>query len=140
MVWQDFCSCGLKTKVFVTSLTMTSDLYMKECLEKRFLPFICQHKGPRKFWHGLASCNWSKATQKWYCDNNIDLIKKLSTRLTVRNYVLLSCTGQLSRKNCSTMMDECKQSKKSVRNVKLYKKSQRNYCAEADELHQGKNA
>ena len=77
MVWQAICSCGLKTKVFLTSFTMTSDLYMKECLEKRVLPFIRQHRGPGKFWPDSASCHYSKATQKWCRDNNIDFIEKI---------------------------------------------------------------
>jgi transposase len=76
MVWQAICSCGLKTDVFITSSYMTSDLYMKECLEKRILKFVRQHQGPVKFWPDLASCHYSKATQKWYEDNGIDYIVK----------------------------------------------------------------
>jgi hypothetical protein len=76
MVWQAICSGGQKTKTFVTSSTMTSELYMKECLEKRVLPFVLQHHGLVKFWPDLASCHYSKVTQKWYRDNNIDFIEK----------------------------------------------------------------
>ncbi len=31
LIWQGICSCGLKTKFFVTSSILTSDLYMKDC-------------------------------------------------------------------------------------------------------------
>lgn len=40
MIWQGICSCGEKTKVFVTKESMNTELYKKECLEKRVLPFI----------------------------------------------------------------------------------------------------
>lgn len=76
LIWQGICSWGLKTDVFVTCDHMTSNLYMKECLEKRVLAFLRQHQGPVKFWPDLASCHYSRATQKWYQDNKIDFIPK----------------------------------------------------------------
>lgn len=76
LVWQGICSCGLKTRAFVTSGTMTSELYMKECLEKRLLPFIRRHQGSVKFWPDLASCHYSKATLLWYKANSVDFIPK----------------------------------------------------------------
>jgi hypothetical protein len=76
MLWQGLCSCGLKTRVFVTSSNMNSNLYQKECLEKRVLPFIRQHRQPVKFWPDLASCHYSNSTMQWYEDNNVDIIPK----------------------------------------------------------------
>jgi hypothetical protein len=74
MIWQAICSCGMKSKAFITSRTMNSDLYMKECLEKRLLPFIRQHNSPVKFWPDLASCHYSAATKNWYLLNGVDVV------------------------------------------------------------------
>lgn len=76
LVWQGICSCGLKTPAYMTTLNMNSQLYMKECLEKRVLPFIRSHRGPVKFWPDLASCHYSKATMSWYENNEVDVIAK----------------------------------------------------------------
>lgn len=76
MIWQGICSCGLKTNSFITSSTMTSEVYMKECLQKRILPFIKKHKGPVKFWPDLASCHYSKRVLEWYVSNNVDFIPR----------------------------------------------------------------
>jgi hypothetical protein len=76
MIWQAICSCGIKSKAFVTSLKMDRHLYMKECLKKRILPMIRSHNVPVKFWPDLASCHYAKDTIKWYEDNNVDLIPK----------------------------------------------------------------
>lgn len=76
MIWQGICSCGLKTRPFVTNQTMTSVLYIKECLEKRLLPFIRSHNHPVLFWPDLASCHYSKATLEWYKKNKVDFVPK----------------------------------------------------------------
>lgn len=76
MIWQGICSCGLKTKVFITSHTMTSKVYIKECLEKRILPFIRQHKTNVMFWPDLASCHYSKEVLGWYAANKINFVAK----------------------------------------------------------------
>ena len=36
LVQQGICNCGLKTRAFVTSATMTSKLCIEEYLQKRF--------------------------------------------------------------------------------------------------------
>lgn len=76
MIWQGICSCGHKTKSFVTSSTMKTEVYMKECLQKRVLPFIRSHDGPVKFWPDLASCHYSKKVLEWYAINQVDYIPR----------------------------------------------------------------
>lgn len=76
MVWQGICSCGKKTKVFITGSTMNGQVYKKECLQKRILPFIKSHDGPVKFWPDLASCHYSREVMDWYKENGIDIIEK----------------------------------------------------------------
>jgi len=60
MVWQAICECGKLSKPFVTTVTMNTDVYIKECLEKRLLPMINEHDGPVVFWPDLASMHYSK--------------------------------------------------------------------------------
>lgn len=60
LIWQCICSCGLKSRTFVTSSTLNADLYIKECLQKRLLPFIRSHRSSVKFWPDLASIHYAK--------------------------------------------------------------------------------
>lgn len=76
MIWQGICSCGQKTSPFVISSTMNADIYIKECLQKRVLPFIRKHRLPVKFWPDLASCHYAKKTLEFYTTNNIDFVPK----------------------------------------------------------------
>lgn len=76
LIWQAICSCGMKSKAFVVTSTMTSDLYISECLQKRLLPFIRKHNSPVKFWPDLASCHYSLDAMAWYESNGVDFIPK----------------------------------------------------------------
>lgn len=79
LVWQAICSCGLKSEPFVTSSTLTFQLYIKECLEKRLLPFIKHHKSQKLetiFWPDLASYHYVRKTIEWYDVNEIKFFTK----------------------------------------------------------------
>ena len=76
MIWQAICSCGLKSKGFVTNRTMNGSLYIEECLEKRLMPFIRAHNLPVKFWPDLASCHYARVTMDWYQTNGVDVVAK----------------------------------------------------------------
>lgn len=76
LVWQAICSCGDKSKFFITTGTINSNIYIKECLQKRLLPFMRQHRGSFFFWPDLASCHYSKATIEWYEANNIQFVPR----------------------------------------------------------------
>ena len=76
LVWQALCSCGDRSSNFVTSGTINSEIYVKECLRKRLLPFINKHRGSAFFWPDLASCHYSKMALDWYKDNNINFVPK----------------------------------------------------------------
>lgn len=58
LVWQTICSCGLKSQSYVAKGSMTSDIYLEECLEKRLLPFIKSHKLQTLFWPDLATVHY----------------------------------------------------------------------------------
>ena len=76
MVWQAICSCGKISKPFITTASMNSEIYIKECLQKRLLPMIRSHKDPVVFWPDLASCHYSKSTVEWYTTKNVTFVPK----------------------------------------------------------------
>ena len=77
MVWQAICSCGRRSEPFITNQTMTAYLYIKECLKKRLLPFIRSHRVPVKFWPDLATIHYAGKTNRWYEENQVDVIPKV---------------------------------------------------------------
>jgi hypothetical protein len=76
MIWQGICSCGLRSSAFVTRRTMTADLYIDECLQKRLKAFIALHIGPVIFWPDLASAHYAKKTLGWFEANQVDIVTK----------------------------------------------------------------
>ena len=76
MIWQGICSSGLKTKVFIPSHTVTSKVYINECLKKRILPFIRQYKTNVIFSPDIASCHYLKEVLEWYAANNVNFVAK----------------------------------------------------------------
>jgi len=76
MVWQAICSCGLRTASFVTQGMINGEIYVKECLQKRLLPFIKKHKASTFFWPDLASCHYSKTAMEWFRSNEVALVPK----------------------------------------------------------------
>ena len=60
LLWQTICSCGLRSPAFVTSSTLNSNVYIKECLQAGLLPFYRSHNVRCWFWPDLASCHYSK--------------------------------------------------------------------------------
>lgn len=55
---------------------MTSEVYVKECMQKRLSPFIHMHRSPVKFWPDLATCHYSNTTKLWYEANQDDVLPK----------------------------------------------------------------
>lgn len=76
LVWQAICQCGMKSIPFFTHQNLNSDIYMKECLQKRLLPLIRKHEGPVLFWPDLASCHYSSSVVQWYKTNNVQFVEK----------------------------------------------------------------
>lgn len=76
LVWQAICSCGRKSQPFITTGTINKDVYEKECLQKRLLPFIRSHSDDPLFWPDLASCHYAKTVMDWYQANGIKIVPK----------------------------------------------------------------
>lgn len=67
-----------KSASFVTSGSVNSEIYVKECLEKRLLPLIRSHNVSNFFWPDLASCHYSKRSLEWISKKNIKLVPKMA--------------------------------------------------------------
>lgn len=76
LVWQAICSCGDRSRIFVTKATVNKEIYINECLKKRLLPFIRSHNGPTIFWPDLASAHYAKDTINFLNNHNIDFVPK----------------------------------------------------------------
>ena len=76
LIWQAICSCGRKTPIFVTKGTINAEIYQKECLKKRLIPFYKSHKVPTIFWPDLASAHYAKSTLKLLKDNGVKFVEK----------------------------------------------------------------
>ena len=74
MVWQAICSCGRRSSAYIAKGNMRAETYIKECLQKRFLPFTRSHNPNPLFWPDLASIHYAKKTMEWYEANNIDIV------------------------------------------------------------------
>ena len=79
LVWAAICKCGVSKPLIRRSKSeaVNSDIYIKECLEKRMLPFIREHHLDSNyiFWPDLASCHHSKQTVGWM-DENVKFVPK----------------------------------------------------------------
>ena len=76
LVWQAICSSGKRNKFFVGQGIVNSNIYIKECMQKRFLPFLREHNESTFFWPDLASCHYSRATAEWYNANGVVFVPK----------------------------------------------------------------
>lgn len=76
LVWQAICTCGQRSRSFVTTGTINADVYIKECLQRRLLPLIKTHDLPSFFWPDLATCHYSKSAIEWYRTNGIRFVPK----------------------------------------------------------------
>lgn len=76
LIWQAICQCGEKSEPYIQTGTMNSDIYIKECLQKRLLPLVRKHNSSVLFWPDLATIHYSRATTEWYNRNDIDYVPK----------------------------------------------------------------
>lgn len=76
LIWQAICSCGLKSRAFITVGTINQEVYQTQCLQKRLLPFLRQHQTQPLFWPDLATAHYSKNVQEWYRKNNVIVVPK----------------------------------------------------------------
>lgn len=76
LIWQAICTCGKSSKPYVAKGSVNSEIYQKECLQKRLLPLYKDHDIPPIFWPDLATCHYSIAVQNWYQANGVRVVPK----------------------------------------------------------------
>ena len=76
LVWQTICECGDRSSIFVTTGTINKEIYIRECLKKRLLPFIRKHNVDTLFWPDLAAAHYAKDTLNFLKDNNVYFVPK----------------------------------------------------------------
>lgn len=73
LVWIAGSEKGLSEPLIKSSKSeaINQDVYRKECLEKKLLPFINKYHGNGNyiFWPDLATCHYSKANIQWMTEN-----------------------------------------------------------------------
>lgn len=74
MVWQAICTCGERSAAYIAKGSLKADVYIKECLTKRLLPFLNKHDPKPLFWPDLASIHYSRATLDWYDVNQVEFV------------------------------------------------------------------
>ena len=70
LVWQCLDENGNVSEPFIRTGTINSKIYLKECLEKRMLPFIKIHHNLDQvlFWPDMASSHYEKKVVEWLKD------------------------------------------------------------------------
>lgn len=78
LVWQALDAAGNVSKPFICEGTINGELYLKECLQKRLVPFIDQHHARDQvlFWPDMATSHYSKDCTAWLASQNIDFVSK----------------------------------------------------------------
>lgn len=76
LIWQAICGCGGVSAPYIASGTINGEIYKKECLQKRLLPFLRKHNGSTLFWPDLASCHYARNVMEWYEANDVNVVPK----------------------------------------------------------------
>ena len=71
LVWQAICTCGLKSNIYIATVTVNQGIYVSECLQKRLLPFLKRHNCYVLFWPDLTSLQCRKKAMEWHAANNV---------------------------------------------------------------------
>lgn len=78
LVWQCLDEAGHVSEPFICEGTMNWEIYLKECLQKRMLPFIQKYDlaGRVLFWPDMATCHYKREVVDWLRAQKIDFVEK----------------------------------------------------------------
>lgn len=78
LVWLAISEKGISKIFFCHSNSMNKEIYAKECIRKRLLPFIeDQHSdGNCLFWPDLASCHYARDVLNTFAEEDINYVSK----------------------------------------------------------------
>ena len=97
-VWLKKPSFGELFAVVAEESTLTCQIYVKECLQKRLLPLIKSNDSGPVFWRNLASCNYCKLDMKNYEQKDVNFVPKTENPPNCPELRVLKSTGQLLNK------------------------------------------
>ena len=71
---------------FISTGTMTAETYLRECLQKRLIPFITKHHEIEDilFWPDLATYHYANIVLDFLRSKNIDFVSKKDNPPNVR--------------------------------------------------------
>ena len=76
LIWQAIAQDGSRSQTIVTTETINKDIYMKECIKKRLLPFLGKLNPPTLFWPDLATSHYANDTINLLNEKNVCFVSK----------------------------------------------------------------
>ena len=78
LVWQAIDEHGNVSCPFVSDRTINSEVYLKECLKKRLLPFIEKYHRRKSvlLWMDMATCHYASTVISWLEEQGIEYVSK----------------------------------------------------------------
>jgi transposase len=78
LIWHAMDQLGNISEPYISEGTMTSTVYLEECVKKRLIPFTLKHHEIEKifFWPDLATPHYAKIVTDHLTDENIDFVQK----------------------------------------------------------------
>ena len=122
LIWQAICSCGKKLAPYINKSTLSSQIYVKECLQERHLPLIKLHDNGPVLWHDLASCHYGKLTMESCEQNDVTFVPKTANPpncpelRTIEKYWAIIKQKMKKKKLCRNIKDlktSCKKASNS---------------------------
>ncbi len=80
LVWIGISEEGLsKHYAHKSRIAISSDIYIRECLKKRLVPFVKEYHSDNNFvfWPDLASAHYSHETVSWLNSKSIESVQKV---------------------------------------------------------------
>ena len=112
LIWQAICSCGIKSASYISQSTLSGQIYVKECLQKRLLPLIKSHNNKPVFSSDLASIHYCKLAMEWYKKNNVKFVAKTENlpncqelRVIKKYWAIIKRKMKKTKKLCSNIKD-----------------------------------
>ena len=112
LIWQAICSCGKKSAPYISQSTLSGQIYVKECLQKRLLPLIKSHNNRPVFSSDLASIHYCKLAMERYKKNNVKLVPKTENppncpelRVTEKYWAIIRRKMKKTKKLCRNIKD-----------------------------------
>ena len=76
LVWQAICECVERSSYFVIKGTISTKIYIRECLKKHLLPILRSYTDNPLFWPNLALCHYNETTLNWLREHKVDFFEK----------------------------------------------------------------